>query len=204
MLYLDLDGVLADFLTGVSQEINLFVTGRKEIIGSRSAPRKIRRYLKEHGRSYKLHTEESLSQPEVKNMLYLVCSQKGFFLNLPTLQNDLLEEVEMLHAPYQFLTGGIGQHSVQDKKDWCKNVLRNNNICNVVLSGNGNGSTAELKAQFCTGPNDILVDDTKKNIDAWREAGGIAVHWTGPECLEQLTGILRQQALDQASPENPF
>tara|TARA_A100001201_G_scaffold103752_1_gene89005 strand:+ start:676 stop:1287 length:612 start_codon:yes stop_codon:yes gene_type:complete len=203
MLYLDLDGVLANFREGVSEEIWKYATGRKEIIGSKSAPRKIRRYLKEHGRSYKLHTEESLRQKEVKSMLYLVCSQKDFFLNLPVLETRLLEEVGMLLVDYQFLTAGIGEYSVQDKQQWCLTVLRSDKPCNVVVS-DGTKSTAELKAEFCKSPTDILVDDTEENIDAWRQAGGIAVHWTGPECLEQLIDILRQQALDQASPENPF
>ena len=81
--------------------------------------------------------------------------------------------------------------------------MRSDSVCNVVISGNGK-STAELKAEFCKHPTDILVDDTKKNIDAWRQAGGIGIHWTGPECLEQLTGVLRQQALEKANPENPF
>ena len=102
MLYLDLDGVLADFITGISEEIWLYTTGRKEIIGSKSAPRKIRQYIKVNGRSFKIQTEQSLKQKETKAMLYLVCSQKGFFLNLGQLPTSLLHEVEMLHAPYQF------------------------------------------------------------------------------------------------------
>jgi hypothetical protein len=199
MLYLDLDGVLADFTTGVSQEIHLFATGRKEVIGSKSAPRKIRNYLKVHGRSYKVHTESSLKEPEVKTMLYLVCSQKNFFLNLPKLQTELLEEVEMMGVPYEFLTAGIGKYSVEDKQEWCTTVLNSFNTCNVVVNRNDGNSTAQLKAEFCKSPTDILVDDNEKNIEAWQQAGGIAIHWTGPECLQELLNVLRQQAIAQSS-----
>lgn len=188
MLYLDLDGVLANFTEGVSHEIWLYATGRKEVVGSKSAPRKIRKYLKEHGRSFKLHTEETLKQKEVKPMLYLVCSQKDFFLNLSQLPTGLLDEVKAMGIEYEFLTAGIGDHSVQDKKDWCKNVLKSNNVCNVVVS-DGSKSTAELKAEFCSSPSDILVDDNEKNIEAWRDAGGTAVHWTGPESLQEVIAL---------------
>lgn len=191
MLYLDLDSVLANFIDGVSKEIYLFATGRKEIIGSKSAPRKIRNYLKVHGRSYKLQTESSLKEPEVKAMLYMVCSQKGFFRNLSRLQTTLLEEVEAMGIPYEFLTAGIGNYSVEDKREWCKEVLKSNNNCNVVLNRNDGKTTADLKAEFCTN-NDILIDDRLENCTAWKNAGGIAIHWTGPECLDQLHPALIQ------------
>ena len=151
-----------------------------------------------------MHTEETLKQKEVKAMLYLVCSQKDFFLYLPELETQLLQEVELMGIPYEFLTAGIGHYSVQDKKQWCRNVLERHNICNVVVSRNDGTSTAQLKAEFCTGLNDILVDDNQKNIDAWRKAGGTAILWTGPECLQELLNVLRQQAIDQSNPENPF
>jgi beta-phosphoglucomutase-like phosphatase (HAD superfamily) len=194
MLYIDLDGVLADFITGVSQEIWLLATNRKEIVGSKSAPRKIRQYIKTNGRSFKIQTEQSLKQKETKAMLYLAASQKGFFLNLETLPTRLLEEVQTLGVDYQFLTAGIGTHSIEDKQEWCRTVLGSNNECNVVISGNGK-STAELKAEFCKTSDDILVDDTKKNIDAWRQAGGVGVHWTGSESLQELITILNQSSL---------
>lgn len=186
MLYIDLDGVLADFHQGISHEIWLLATGRKEIIGSKSAPKKIRNYIKENGRSFKLHTEESLKEKEVKAMLYMASAQKGFFLNLPKLPTQLLEVV---NVPYSFLTGGINDYSVEDKKEWCRTVLGSDRPCNVVLAGNGK-TTAQLKAEFCKSPNDILVDDNQLNIKAWKEAGGTPIHWKGEESLKTLLAVL--------------
>lgn len=33
------------------------------------------------------------------------------------------------------------------------------------------------KAGFCNGAGDLLIDDYKVNIDAWRKSGGHTVHW---------------------------
>lgn len=189
MLYIDLDGVLADFNKSVSTEIWKLVTGQTPVGESKSLPKKIKKYRNLNGFEYVEHSEQDLKRKEVKALLYVVASKPGFFTGLEPLKNDLLNSILEQGVDFQFLTAGIGEHSIQDKKDWCRDVLRSNSICNVVVS-DGSKSTAELKAEFCTGPVDILVDDNEKNVDAWREAGGEAVHWTGPHCLASVLALL--------------
>ena len=39
----------------------------------------------------------------------------------------------------------------------------------------------------CTGPETVLIDDLKKNIDEWREAGGTGIlHVSAEQTLKEL------------------
>ena len=190
MLYIDLDGVLADFNKQVSLEIWKLVSGQTPVGESKSTPRKIKKYRKLNGFEYIQHTEEDLRRREVKALLYVVAGKPGFFSGLEVLENDnLIDSIIEQGVDFQFLTAGIGEHSIQDKKDWCRQVLGRNEVCNVVVSG-GDKSTAELKAEYCKSKSDILIDDNIKNVNAWIEAGGQAIHWTGPHCLGSVLALL--------------
>ena len=39
----------------------------------------------------------------------------------------------------------------------------------------------EQKSEFCTGKDCILIDDLKKNIEAWESFGGSGIHHTSAE-----------------------
>lgn len=190
MLYIDLDGVLANFNKQVSLEIWKLVSGQTPVGESKSTPRKIKKYRKLNGWEYIEHTEESLRRKEVKSLLYAVAGKPGFFSGLEVLENNnLIDSIIEQGVEFEFLTAGIGQHSVQEKKDWCREVLGRDEACNVVLS-DGTKSTAELKAEFCKSSDDILIDDNKKNVEAWIQARGTAIHWTGAHCLGSVLGLL--------------
>lgn len=178
MIYLDLDGVFADFIGGISTAIHQYASGQKNISYSKTGPKKLRAYIKKWGTDYVAHTEESLQNKEVKGMLYFAASQKGFFKTLKPLDTELLSVVRDSGIPYCFLTGGIGTHAGKDKVWWVRNVLNDDSVVHVVW-GNKFVSTSEHKALNCTGFNDLLIDDTVKNILAWEDAGGRALLWTG-------------------------
>lgn len=190
MLYIDLDGVVADFNKAISLEIWKLVSGQTPVGESKSLPRKIKKYRKLNGWQYVQHTEEDLKRREVKALLYAVAARPGFFSSLEPIENGLLDSVIQTRTQFQFLTAGIGPSSVEEKQQWCREVLGTAETCNVVVSNGSGKTTAQLKAEFCTGPDDILVDDNEKNVEAWIEAGGAAIHWTGPECLGPLLGLL--------------
>ena len=169
-LYQDLDGCLADFKKGVSDWIYKLLTGELEIKNSKSAPRKIRKYIAKHGRSYKLLTEEDLNLREVKDLMYLVASQPGFFASLERIDNDLWETIMSATCfdNIRFLTAPIGVHAEKDKKTWCRETLQSSYECIVV--------DRKDKMQFANTHN-VLIDDNEKTCKEWREAGGIAFQW---------------------------
>lgn len=177
MIYLDLDGVLADFVGGISTAIYEYASGQKNISYSKTGPKKLRAYVEKWGTEYVAHTEESLQNREVKGMLYFVAAQKGFFKGLEPLDTELLSVVRASGLPYTFLSGGIGTYAGRDKAWWVRNVLQDDSAVQVVW-GNKFVSTAEHKAKSCTGPDDLLIDDTVHNILEWENAGGIALLWT--------------------------
>lgn len=58
------------------------------------------------------------------------------------------------------------------------------------------------KQKHCTGPDDILIDDRPSNIEAWRAAGGKAVQVT--EDYEQAIQDLIQIHDDIVRPADPY
>lgn len=74
--------------------------------------------------------------------------------------------------------------SKQDKIDWVREHLDKDIIVNTVVGG-------EKKAKFVTGPNDILIDDLERNIQAWEKAGGTGIHFnTNGKAITRLDQIL--------------
>jgi uncharacterized iron-regulated protein len=47
------------------------------------------------------------------------------------------------------------------------------------------------KAKYCKSSEDILIDDLPRNIDAWKETGGIGVlHTSTLDTIQQLEKII--------------
>jgi len=67
---------------------------------------------------------------------------------------------EILSAPSRENDSRIGKH------DWVQRELPGTHL--ILRS-------AEHKSEFAK-PNSILIDDLLKNIENWRDAGGIAIH----------------------------
>lgn len=70
-----------------------------------------------------------------------------------------------------------------DKIAWAHRVLDPKVKVNTVMR--------EEKIGFCKGPNDILIDDYKKNVDEWNANGGTGILFTDVESAEkELKAVL--------------
>lgn len=58
-------------------------------------------------------------------------------------------------------------HSAEDKVAWIRRLVSEDIVVNTVLR--------KEKVEFCTGPQDILVDDYGKNIKEWTAVGGTGI-----------------------------
>lgn len=71
----------------------------------------------------------------------------------------------------------------QDKTDWIHRHIDDKLEVITVIGGKN-------KSKYCNAVNDILIDDTKRNLDAWEEAGGIGIlHTSASETIKQLKDI---------------
>ena len=52
----------------------------------------------------------------------------------------------------------------------------------------------QQKHEYCSGWNDLLIDDTCSNLISWREAGGMAIHHANTESTIQIIEALNAAA----------
>lgn len=145
-IFLDLDGVMADFDGDF-----------KRFTGMDSAE-----YVAAHGR---------------KGMWGFIYSRNNFFRNLPACEGA----IEFYRS---LLTRGISpiiltacpssnyESVARQKKTWVREWLGKHVMVLPVDGG-------ESKPHFMQNPGDVLIDDYKKNVTAWSNAGGIGIHHTG-------------------------
>ena len=70
----------------------------------------------------------------------------------------------------------------EDKINWAHRYLSSDLKVNIVYR--------EQKTDFCTGPESILIDDFEDNIELWRSAGGTGILHVSPEkTLEELFSL---------------
>lgn len=87
--------------------------------------------------------------------------------------SSILQTVKLLRVPYEILSSSGGGYShdevIAQKKKW----LANHGI-NVPANFTPGG---RKKAEYAK-PTHVLIDDIKRNIDAYEEKGGIGIHHT--------------------------
>jgi len=122
------------------------------------------------------HTEYDLRKEELTN--------KRLFANLPPMADmyDLIAYVKHCEVPWEILTaaGTVNRNLVvYDKNEWVKRYVDPTIPVTCTFSGS-------QKAAYALEGN-VLIDDRKKNIDAWVAAGGIGiVHTSAADTIEQL------------------
>jgi 5'(3')-deoxyribonucleotidase len=155
-IYLDLDGVFADFEKRV---IELFGKPPNSIDQTI--------FWKELGKFD--HFWKDLDLMSGSRMLY-----------------DAVMKIPNVHVA--FLTAiprptGKLSTAADDKKIWVKEHF--GTTCQVYTVVGGVN-----KAKFIQTPNDILIDDTQKNIDAWNKAGGIGILHTGTDYYSTIFRLM--------------
>ena len=151
-IYLDLDGVFADF-SGAVQKHCL-------------------------GMTYNQHADQIWRKIE---------TVPNFFLTLDILPDcyQIHHWAEWLSNDVQFLTAlprltGQLKTAQRDKVDWVHRTIDRYAQVNVV-------SNWDQKQFFCRNDYDVLIDDSERNIDQWREAGGIGIlHTSVTNTIDQL------------------
>ena len=157
-IYFDMDGVLADFNRGV-----------RELCGM-EAP------------------DPMNAAPEQDDLMWERIREAGHFYDRLELMPGAKEMFGAVYGKYgdrcEILTGIPKEKrkiltAKQDKIDWMRRVLSDRIVVNVCLRAE--------KIEKCTGPDAVLIDDLRKNIDEWRAAGGTGIlHVSAEQTLKEL------------------
>lgn len=158
-IYLDMDGVLADFDRGV-----------KEICGMEPLPQGGKR------------------DPQQDNLMWEAIREAGHFYDRLEPMPGAAEMFHTIYGKYgdrcEILTGipkpsrGI-ETAAEDKVNWMHRVLSPEIVVHCVLR--------KEKMDFCKGAETVLIDDWVKNIDEWNQTGGTGIlHRTAAETLRVL------------------
>ncbi|MCR5654791.1 MAG: hypothetical protein K6G07_04045 [Lachnospiraceae bacterium] len=163
-LYLDMDGVLADFDEGVQRILHLPII------------------------------KQGTKTPEEDNEMYGRMREVGNYYDMLYPMPGAVEMFEKIYGELEekceILTGipkpsrGIDTAG-PDKISWMKRLLSDRVVMNIVLR--------KEKILYCRGPEDILIDDYEKNLKEWDEAGGTSIlHEDSESTLRKLKemGIL--------------
>lgn len=160
-IYLDMDGVLADFDRGVSELCHL--TPVPQGTGSRE---------------------------QEKALWYGIRSVSHFYGKLQLVPGSL-EMFRTLYEKYgdacQILTGIPKPRknvpdAAEDKVNWVRRYLSPDVRIHLVYRAE--------KIRFCGEKEDILIDDYKKNIRDWEKAGGTGILFRSPaETLEEIKSL---------------
>ena len=148
-IFIDMDGVLADFLKGVEMP---------EYLGEPLTS-------DAEGRTTYDNKKEELTN-------------KRLFANLPPMVDmyDLLAYVRHCKTPWEILTaaGSVNRELVvYDKNEWIKRYVDPTVPVTCTFTGT-------QKAAYAY-PGSVLIDDRKKNVDAWISNGGIGIVHTSAE-----------------------
>ena len=161
-IYLDMDGVLADFERGVLELADMVPT---PLNGERD-PGYDDRMWAAVGKVD--HFYGSLAP---------MPGAKAFFDALRDRYGDACEILTGIPKPRRNIL-----YAREDKLEWVKRELSPDIVVNVVLR--------EQKPEFCTGPDCVLIDDSQRNIRDWERMGGTGIVFTDPDqALEALSRI---------------
>ena len=157
-VYFDMDGVLADFDRGV-----------RELCGMEAQ-------------------DQGMRSPAMDDLMWKEIKKIDHFYDRLELMPGAKEMFDAVYRACgdrcEILTGIPKERrgiltAAEDKKNWMKRILSDRIKVNICYRAE--------KILKCTGPGTILIDDLKKNIDEWREAGGTGIlHRSAGETMNEL------------------
>jgi len=159
MIYLDMDGVLADFDRGVNELCGMESNAQKKVF---RAPDDWPMWI------------AIRSVEHFYNKLELMRGAKEMFDLIYGRYGDQCEILTGVPKPIRNIpTAG------EDKIAWMRRKLSDRIKINIVLRNE--------KINFCKGPDCILIDDRSKTIREWEEKGGIGIlHMSAEQTVEEL------------------
>ena len=159
MIYLDMDGVLADFDRGVNELCGM-EAGTQSTKGDKASDDRMWAAIREVGHFY--------------DKLELMPGAKEMFDRIRAAYGDRCEILTGVPKPKRGITT-----AGDDKKSWTKRMLSDTVVVNTVLR--------EQKPNFCKGKDCVLIDDLEGNIRDWEEMGGTGIlHKSAEETLREL------------------
>ena len=153
MIYLDMDGVLADFERGV-----------QELCHMEALSQNGKRDLKQDDLMWDAIRETD----HFYDRLELVPGAKELFNRIYGKYGD---QCEILTGIPREERGIVTAE--QDKRNWTKRMLSDTVKVNAVCR--------KHKQNYCKGPESVLIDDREKTIREWRELGGTGILYVNAE-----------------------
>ena len=157
-IYIDMDGVLADFDRGV-----------RELCGMEP-------------------TDQSVRSPRQDDLMWEKIRQVDHFYDRLELMPGAKEMFDAVYGKYgdrcEILTGIPKEKrkiltAGEDKEAWMKRILSEKIVVNICLRAQ--------KIKKCTGADAVLIDDLQENIDEWNAAGGIGIlHVSAEQTMKAL------------------
>lgn len=162
-IYLDMDGVLADFEKGVQDLCHMEPLSQN---GKRRSPKQ-------------------------DDLMWDAIRKTGHFYDRLELMPGAKELFGLLYGKYgtrcEILTGiprkerGVAT-AEQDKRNWTRRMLSDTIKVHTV--------NRKEKQLYCTGPETVLIDDREKTILEWQALGGTGIlHTDAESTLEQLKAL---------------
>lgn len=161
-IYLDMDGVLADFDRGLRELCGIEPRSQDACAGGR-----YRADMWERVKSVGHFYDKLSLMPGAEELFNAVYSKYG----------DRCEILTGVPKPDKGIPG-----AGEDKINWMRRMLSEDIKINIVLR--------EEKRNYCRGRDCILVDDLGDNIRVWEEFGGTGIlHRSSEETLAKLREI---------------
>ena len=191
-IYCDMDGVIADFVTGVVQLINYYLSyaSSGQQIESKSLRKALNKVLNAYGKNFRIQDHNIIVTDKlIKRLKYIVVVQNPgkFFYELPGLVDGtelLWPYITSLGLPVKILSAPInsrkGMSATQGKTMWVRENLSPQPVDIHIVPA----VEKQNFATSATGVANVLIDDKLETINQWNAAGGIGIlHIPGESAL---------------------